>query len=461
MVPNETIILQDICRKELDFGLYDIKIDDVSVYFFIRRYVRECLLREKGVVVMHGTTPRKHLAIIGSAFVSLFQLGRLFLGSHKYPTLFVSFPRIDKIGDLYVDKFTDPLIAQCFKREEYLIYEHGLGGYHQKNRDHKDQILYAEAVDVYREMLTSLFYRCFVKRHSESFDQLVSRLKEAFGKEFGRLELGRMVYSFLVSVRCKRALLRHLSAERVIGPSRDYLIDYTVAAHQTHLKVFELQHGVTYGESVMYSGYHDELFTPDAFLSFGHNKPSDVYGIGEDRMAVIGWAFQDYIAHLPHKETYGEKDVLVISDPEVTESIFRAVVYLADRNPSTTFFIRPHPHEQISEQQMDLIRHYGNIRIQDKRINIAVVLQGFRHVVGENSTVLYEALAVNKKVGRLYFEGLNPKYLEESDRECFWEIHNQSEFEAFLASDVSARKSKSIYAPFDKDLFEKVVGLPS
>ena len=99
---------------------------------------------------------------------------------------------------------------------------------------------------------------------------------------------------------------------------------------------------------------------------------------------------------------------------------------------------------------MKIIDSMPNVKLQDKKINITVVLQGFSHIVGENSTVLYEALAIHKKVGRLCYPKLHPKYLEESDKDCFWEISSQQDFVTFLKEDVSSKKSKCIYSPFNK-----------
>ena len=50
-------------------------------------------------------------------------------------------------------------------------------------------------------------------------------------------------------------------------------------------------------------------------------------------------------------------------------------------------------------------------------------------------------------------------YLEESDKDCFWEIHNQEEFELFLSEDITMKKSKTIYSKFNVELFCKTVGI--
>ena len=88
-----------------------------------------------------------------------------------------------------------------------------------------------------------------------------------------------------------------------------------------------------------------------------------------------------------------------------------------------------------------------------------MALHSFDQIIGENSTVLYEALAINKKVGKLYFEGLDPKYLEEGDRECFWEIRDQQDFESFIKGTVGQKKSMCMYSLFDKNKYLKITGI--
>ena len=291
------------------------------------------------------------------------------------------------------------------------------------------------------------------------FDQLYSSLNKAFGTSLIKQRIVNLFYSnYLYSIGLCR-LFKCTSAKRILGPARSYMAAPFYAAHHLGIKVFELQHGVTYGESVTYSGYRDPSVMPDFFLAFGDNRPLDVYGIDENKIINIGWALQSYIARFPNKNGYSSNDVLVISDPEITDIIFELVVKLANNNPQNTFYIRPHPHEIITEQHLQIISSRDNIRIQDKTENISIVLNQFENIVGENSTVLYEALAVNKKVGRLFYSGLKPMYLEESDKDCFWEIHNQEEFELFLSEGITMKKSKTIYSKFNVELFCKTVGI--
>ena len=83
--------------------------------------------------------------------------------------------------------------------------------------------------------------------------------------------------------------------------------------------------------------------------------------------------------------------------------------------------------------------------------------ENFDNIIGENSTVLYEALTINKKVGKLYLSQLNPLYLKEEDRASFWEIHETNDLKSMLDGNVNDKPYKSIYSPFNKDLFDSLL----
>ena len=162
------------------------------------------------------------------------------------------------------------------------------------------------------------------------------------------------------------------------------------------------------------------------------------------------------MAKLPHDLTFSEKDVLVVSDPQCTDAMLNAVILLAEAFREVTFHFRPHPHEVLTAEHKAKIVAHQNIVIQDFQINITEVLMAVKYVIGENSTVLYEALSEGCRSGKLYFDGLNPIYLHEDDRGSFWEINNLESFKSFL-NGKEEKVKKSIYSPFDKELFMKQI----
>ena len=192
------------------------------------------------------------------------------------------------------------------------------------------------------------------------------------------------------------------------------------------------------------------------FLSFGKLTPSNVYGIGEDKIQEIGWAFAKFLKTLTPKEP-STNDVLVISSPTITSSIIKTISQLANDNPQVYFHLRPHPSERLSQEQELIIKNSPNILLNDNKQNFLVTLMSFQHVIGENSTALYEALSLGKKVGVLHMNGLVPRYLQEEDKRYFWEIHNDSTFKLFLSEHKDSKPSLSIYSKFDEGIVNNII----
>lgn len=456
---DDSLIIKELIKKEVDFGLYNAKINDVSIYAFIRHVIRRVYMEKLGSQVMDLELKVDKRSLIKSALLSLYHLKKLFFSHKSVSTVLYSFPRVDKVGGYYMDKFTDPFVDVSSIGEDYIILDHGRAGRHPHPRLHHNKVLFTDIIEIYSVIYAKLFSSKFYSKHKEEFDSLFNSINKGLDVDIDKYKLVNSFLRVYVYSYGIYYILKHISAQRVLGPARAQLYAPFYAAHKLGLKTFELQHGITYGESLLYSGYREKMIMPDYFLAFGANKPNNVYGIDEGRIVNIGWAFYDYLAKFQGKEEYRSQDVLVISDPEITDSIFCVVLRLASVYPNSTFYIRPHPHEVITDKLLKMIEQTPNVKLQDKSINIAIALQGFTHVVGENSTVLYEALAVHKKVGKLCFSGLHPKYLEESDKDCFWEIGNEADFERYLNDDINAKKNKSIYSPFNRVLFEKTIGL--
>lgn len=456
---NYQELLKYTSQKEIDAGLYDYKIDNLSIYSVLRYHIRKEILKNSGAATMEPRQKLNFNSVLVSTIISFVQIIKLNVSRKHRSTVFYSFSRVDHMGGVYIDKFTDPLIELVDFKDDYIILDNGRAGVHPEPRLHHNSIIYLDFISVFSRVYATIFWRSYSIRYKSEFENLSVSVNRLFNINLSTNFLAKQFLARFTYIGLLERIFKSISAKRVIGPARAFLSAPFCAAHRLGLKTFELQHGITYGETQMYSGFRDEMIMPDYFLAFGDNKPLDVYGIDTNRIINIGWALNDYILNLPKQEYYNPNDVLVVSDPEITDKIFHATKILADNNKDSVFYFRPHPHENLSKEHLEIIEETVNLKLQDKRINISIVLQGFNHIIGENSTVLYEALSVRKKVGRLFFEGLNPKYLEESDRRCFWEIRNDQDFKAFLSEDISSKESKSIYSKFNKELFVKTIGV--
>ena len=453
---DEQTLLKVICRKEIVAGCYNVAINDVPLYSLIRYHVRVTYLKQLGFPQMESTLPYNKWTVFRAGCVSIYQLIKLLLSRKTISNVFFPWPRVDKINGVYLEKFSDTLI-ETSKLTDYAIFLHGAGGVHPTPRLHQEKIVYIEAIKIISDIIVLFCGSFFKRKYSDQIRNLRKSVYEAYGQLDKWNELEKQCVCFYISSLLLKVILKRIRPHNVIGIPRSSMIPATIAARKLNIKVIELQHGITYGETNLYSGYRVPMLEPDFFLAFGDNHPLDVYGISESKIFNIGWPMTDYLEHVPKKHEYGEDDVLVVSEPEVSEMMCKLTLKLAKDNPKIHFYFRPHPAEVLSCGQIEKIKSQSNITIQDKTESISVVLHQFTNIIGENSTVLYEGLSMGKKVGRVFFDGLKPIFLDEEDPSYFWLIHNQDDFLRYLKEDLSSKPSKSIYSPFDKSKFLKIL----
>lgn len=449
-------IIQQLCKREEKAGCYDYKIDGVGIYNLIRFKTRNTYLQAKGYNFVEKYSGGNVFQAVKSILVSGFQLLKIRMLRKKYDALFYPFLRLDNVNGLYLDKFTDPIV-ECCGLDNYIIFERGRRGLHLKPRVHQNNVVYTNWIDIKAELIAKLSRQKFERKHRDVVNQFFRSLDIVLeGNEYDRdYLLNRLIYNMSIQ-KSYTNLFHVMGVKKVFAPSRVNIVCQIYAARKNNIKIYEFQHGITYGETALYSGYRDPMFVPDGFLAFGDTQPCNVYGIDESKIYNVGWAFQDYLDNRNMGKEVSENDVLVISGPCLTDKILNATIHLAELFPGICFVIRPHPAEVVTDAHREIASKYANILWQDPKINVAVAMTQFNHLIGENSTVLYEALTYGKKVARICFEGFVPRYLTPEDEACFWKVSDKASFEAFINGKVEDKKAMKIYSKFDKELFLKI-----
>lgn len=447
--------INEISSRETAYNLYDYKIDGISIYSLIRQDVRKSILRKGGFASMEVRGKIRARRVLVSCVKSFFDVCGMFINRHQFKNLFMAFPRVDIIDGQYLDKFTDPLIVCSDLGKDFKIFEPGRVGEHKSPRFNSQSIINIDCVTAFSYLLSRIMIEFLPKKSREKCNLLFDSIKRAFPDvDFKYKFLLWTIYRIRCHIHFYERIIKKKGVKNVFATVRPE--DVFIAGNRLGINTYELQHGVSYEGTELYSGYRDELILPKMFLAFGENKPLDVYGIPEDRIVNIGFALSTYLHNLPQVDKSRNNCILVVSDPEITSVLVPIIAKLARDNSDVVFFYRCHPHETLSSEQKTLLEDSG-VKIQDNRINISVALNQFSLVIGENSTVMYEAISCGKKVGKLFFEGLNPDYLFPSDCVYFWEISNQEDFRTFLSASSTEKQSKSIYSGFNQKLFNDLI----
>ena len=452
---NENELLKYFIKAEDSSYLYRHKIWEKSIYSILRIYTRREFLRHNGVMTMSLKKMKNEKYLLSNVIISFFQLLNLFFGRKKFKNCIFSFPRIELVGNQYVDKFSDPVIALTNLKTNSIVFEFSIGGKHLKPRIHSNIVVYIDFIVFVAFVSAKLASWILPLFYKSTFDSYYSDLERIFTypTTFKKQDYERII-SFNIRVNIYKFFYRRLGVKKVFGVSRTNFIPQIYAAKECGIPVFELQHGITYGETPIYSGRKIENFTPNFFLSFGEIKNKEVYGIDPNHIINIGWAFKPFIKSLKIEKEFSKLDILVITDPEITDKICKVLSELAKIYHSYNFHLRLHPMKSISRENLEIIEQHKNILLQDNKINSNVALTMFTNVIGENSTVLYEAVSMGKKVARLALGGLHPKFINPEDYDSFFIIRKFEDFSKFIESNMDSRIPTSIYSEFTGDQLE-------
>lgn len=454
-------IIKEVSDREIREKCYDIKIDGIAIYNYVRRALYGRYIGQFGTPIKYRTPKVSKFTKLLSAICSLFQILSLFIKRKKFKYFIYPFYRMDRISDKYLDKFTDPIIDYTSIGDNYIIFESGNNGLHLKPRIHKEHVVYADYVKVISNQITFLRHKAFLKKYSKEFDALYKIIESTFpGIDYDKEFIVNRVYNRFVENKIYRYIFKKLGTKVFIAPSRNDFQHIIPAAKQSGMRVFELQHGFVKNYSVTYSGYKDPLFTPDYFLAYGDLSVNNNYGIDIERIKVIGWAFERYLSQYNTKiEKIEKSDVLMIADPLETEKLIETCLLLAQKYPTINFYYRPHPGEVLDDRFKQKLTNEKNIHLDDNSQNILVTLKNFNHVIGVNSTVLNEALTYGKKVGILYLEGLHPINIDGSEDDYFWKINTIEAFNVFINASPTEKKQRMIYSEFNVKLFENLINI--
>lgn len=446
-------LLKDVCRREQENGCYDCYIDGISVYNYLKRRYRQLAVKEKGISHDNINGLKSLLLAVGITLKSLWQLAKLSVKKPKSDNFIHAFSRMDSIKGEYVDKFTDPLIDYSSIGDSYIIFQRSWR--HPKPRIHNSNVVYSDGIYAMAMFWAIVYGPVFKLIHKNELANLFGTLSKTFPDvSLSRKVVIRTILYSLTITKIYGRLFKKLKVRNALAPSRADFVFIIPAAKKNNVQMLELQHGVTYDETITYSGYRDPMFTPDRFLSFGNMPRNDVYGIDEKNIVNIGWAFNEYIKSIQTEPVVNS--VLVVSEPSHNEQLFESMVGLAKEHPDITYYFRPHPLERISAAQQSIIETTSNIKVDNNLCNIWVSLLKYNHVMGVDSTVLYEALSMGKIVGKVFMNGLQPKFLQEEDRKYFDIIDGVEAFNIFVQKTIPEATMR-IHSPFNKDILENLL----
>lgn len=438
-VENEIL---NLYRNELQAGLYNLKYNGIPIW---RLYRFNCRNRALKLLFPEYTNKskkaydisvKKTVNIVCRSFASIL---RLRMTNTKVSNIFFAFPRLQNIDGILIDKFTDPVIDYSDLKNDVIVFQKLGRRWSEGDRWMRKRVIYSESIVVISYVLSILYFVVhFFSKPAKDIALLYNKAKLLFPLTKKDLLIWHLKFViFRVMVNKYKSLFKRLCCKRIFVVDREVFFPQLAAAHMSNISSYELQHGVTCGETVLYTGHYDSKIDPDYFLTFGDIWRGNQFSIPIDKMINIGWAYKNFIQKEMHVKEYPEYTVLVISSPEITRNLVNTIIDLAKMNRSFEFHIRTHPQEIITDELKQKIKDVDNVFEVDNTQDSFIAIQAYHHILGENSTVLYEALSMGKNVGCLSYNGFNPIRLADNLNEGFFYLRKAEDFKEFVRHKVN------------------------
>lgn len=449
--------VQRLLKLELENGLDDIKIDGIPIWRIVRFSTRIKYLKKKGIYA--NKTKKNKINIIQllkDYWCSRKEIKKLLKSNREIQNVIMAFPRLTKIVEEgYLDRFTDPVIQKTSIKKSYIIFQRHLSGHRLSPRFDHTNVVHTNWIDYSSKLLSFLVVFKFVFKYKKEIAVLFESAKDIFELTVkDKLIISLEISNFFIAKRLYENILKKINPSNVFTVNRSVFSSVIAGANKMGLKTYEFQHGVTLNDTVLYSGVYNSEIDPNYFLAFGENSKAEFFYVPKDRLVNIGFGFIPFLRDRMKKEKKSKNSILFVSAPFCTQKIFLLIDEVAANLNKYDFVIRLHPQEGLNEEQQNIVEKHENLSLDDSTIDSFVSLMDYNKIIGDISTVLYEALSLNKSVAKLNFSGFSNPPKEDDG---FTYISSFEELVSFIENEREYQNNDKTYSNFDAEILEKLI----
>lgn len=435
-------------------GIDTISVDGFPLWRIVRTTFRRHYL---GLITTTVKPQISGINLICNNVRSLVGFLKIIINKPRINNVFFPHPRLFYVNNKYMERLSDPIIDYSGIGNDYIILERHQNGTHHRPRYHADKVVYLDVIDSLCKLLAIFFKRYYYRKFKIEVEALLEKLKHEYQIDENRYrnEFVSLLTDFMLIRHLTTPLLRYLKPKRVFFAPRTTFCHVIDFCKKYGVTAIELQHGITIGETTLYSGPFNNKADPDYFLVFGKSNIGEQYAMPLDRVRNIGFPFKNFIKDIG-LPTYSSNIILVVSEPSISDKLVCALEILGSMYPTCEFHIRCHPQEIMTKNLLNRIHAMQNVKIVSNGVESFCALSQYTHVVGENSSVLYEAMSLGKKVARLNFAGLQVRQSALIHGGTI--LDSPKDFYKFLNEDYfSERDTKDLYSDFQIETFNSIL----
>lgn len=389
-----------LLETEADLDLLERTIDGVHYWERVRFWIHRALRRELGLIGQaHSTVDDSKLETLWRAFRSLV-VDSPFLAPPA-DLLVYGHSRRKRLDDgEWWDIYCDPLLDVL--QEDYTYLERPHEGEHltpPRTDDVRHIDFVTTAPSIARRVVPDDYPL------SDEDTAFMRRVEDRFEAATGaRPAVVDIVANKLLTRQVRLPLYRRIIdraapelAVLVVSYARETFVE---ACRERGVPVVELQHGVVspYHLGYAYPGERTKRAFPDYFLSFGDFWEGIVdLPLDDDRVVPVGYPYLEQRADALSDRSGNRRQVVVVSQGTIGESLSEFAVAFAERNPAYGVVYKLHPGEYSRWR-----RAYPALREAEA--------EGVLRVVGETGPTLYELFAESSVQVGVYstalYEGL-------------------------------------------------------
>ncbi|MGL5058023.1 MAG: hypothetical protein ACRC6A_11760 [Fusobacteriaceae bacterium] len=408
-------IIKNIIEIEEKEKLHSKKIKEIYFWKILRIGVFSEIMKEFG---LYGTAHSKTKKMIKNMTKNITK--NLYTKNKKYQNIFFVHGRYFKTENVYKPLYTYTEIEKEKENSEIIYPLFTPPEFLNKNYNYSN----IESLDLLLKVGKQKIYN-FSKKifFSEEEKFFLEKLKKEFEEKFGLKNISflscEMIKKTIISFQFNYSFYKRFFKKK--SPKKIYLVcsygkePLIAAAQDLGIEVIEIQHGVM---NQYHLGYHFPTnekinYFPDKILMFGdYWYKNTSLPLPEEKIEIYGYPYMQ-LQIGKYRDTVKEKSdqVLFISQGTIGKQLTEKAVEFAKENPNFKTVIRLHPGEfsrwETEYKVLFENRNLKNLEISDNNNkNLYEYLCESKYLIGVYSTVIHEALYLEKKVGVLNLPGI-------------------------------------------------------
>lgn len=421
-IENTKDLSEKFFEIENDLDLYNLKINNILIWDWVRRSVYSKLKKELKIQKITSNTTPSSLSslfyLIINTFISI-TFKNPYFGKQK-EVLFFGHPR-KKIGDdsKWTDIYSDEIIKNISISATY--WEKPYNFRHLRSTK-LGKIKYLDFVyligGVFERLLSG--YIKFPPEDNEIIDKIEDEVYTYFNirLKFRRI-LARAIIKRKIHKYFFRKLLRKIKPKLVILVVSYEKETFIEVCKELGIKTIELQHGIIdkYHLGYSYPNNGIKRTFPDYFFTFGDFWNEVVeFPIEKDKVVSVGYPYFEKESS-KYKNSKKKKQILFLSQGTIGKELSKFAVEFISKKSELDYEVvyKLHPGECLSwkEDYPWLLKEYkkDGIKVIDENITpLYKLMAESKILVGVYSTAIYEGLVFNPKIYLFNTSGI--EYME-------------------------------------------------